>query len=72
MIMKIQNEMGWCPVCGGLMKPDAAEIQGDYYNSPYSCDDCEIDVTYSTPRWLVGVEDKTEGEIEITITPYAS
>lgn len=72
MKMIIDAEMGWCPVCGELMKPDGDEVVGEYINEFWLCNNCDNDVTYAIPRGHSKDERYADGEVLITITPFAS
>lgn len=72
MKMSFSNEVGWCPICGGLMEPSESEVVGDYINANYACDDCEIDVTYAAPNDHRAWEEYADGEIYLEIEPFAS
>ncbi len=72
MKMSISNEVGWCPVCGELMEVINTEVVGEYINANYSCDECEIDVTYAAPNDHRAWEEYADGEIHIEIVTFAS
>jgi len=68
MKMTIDNNMGWCPVCGEMMTPIDSELVVGYVNEHWVCNICEIDVTYVFPR----DNSRWESEIQIVIEPFAS
>ncbi len=70
--MLIENEMGYCPVCGELMEAVPVDEYPDRDKqtvTAWECGYCAIDVTYTIP---IDGNEAEDGVNSIEIIPFAS
>jgi len=62
--------VGFCPACGRLMEIMTEDEVGDnheYWQSGWSCDTCQLNMSYIAPNDSRGWDEYADGEVEIII-----
>lgn len=49
MKLMLKNNIGTCPICGDDLRHNFDERDGGKHEDVYTCDSCDIGVTYISP-----------------------
>lgn len=64
-IVRLENNIGTCPICEQAMTPSLEGVKGSEYWDTYSCSSCGIGVTYISPADGKAYYEYPDGKIRI-------